>query len=437
MHNKSKMLFWGILSVIFVGMLLLNLLTPLLADDYLYSFSFATGERITNIAQIIPSLAAHATKMNGRLVPHFFVQLFTLLPRWAFAIVNTEVYMALLLGMYRLTNQSGKRYYWPLLLIVSGAVFLFIPAFGQSFLWLAGSVNYLWCDALMVWLLVPFSDAIFRGKQHLRIGHAVLLGVGALLLGNMSENVSAAAVLFMGLCTVWKWRKDRKITPWMAVTTIMAGIGWIALMLAPANRMNVAQASGGFNLLAEHYQTALSMWLQYGMWPSVAFIALLCAAYIGKYVKREQLAFAAGLFLCALACNFAMTMADYYPPRAITGSMILLILAFAVILGADHTKFTVVRAALALTLALMMSLYALGALPNAYNRYVLAQQRVNEVIGMRGTGEMDITTYGIKGLSRFDAFDGLNELTNEADYFPNVYYAKYYHLNSIVVDRFE
>ncbi len=437
MHNHSKALFWGILFVVFAGMLLLNLLTPLLADDYLYSFSFATGERITNIAQIIPSLAAHAIKMNGRLVPHFFVQLFTLLPRWVFAIVNTVIYMALLLGMYRLTNQSGKRYHWPLLLIISGAVFLFIPAFGQSFLWMAGSVNYLWCDALMVWLFVPFSDAIFRGKQRQRIGNAILLGVGALLLGNMSENVSAAAALFMGLCTVWKWRQDRKVTLWMATTTIMAGIGWLALMLAPANRANVAQASGGFNLLAEHYQAALSMWLQYGMWPSVAFLALLCVAYIGKYGKREQLAFAIGLFICSLACNFAMMMADYYPPRAITGSMIFLILAFVVILGADHTKFAVVQATLALALTLIMSLYALGALPNAYNRYVLAQQRVNEVISMRDAGELDITTYGIKGLSRFDAFNGLNELTNEVDYFPNVYYAKYYHLNSIVVDRFE
>ena len=31
----------------------------------------------------------------------------------------------------------------------------------------------------------------------------------------------------------------------------------------------------------------------------------------------------------------------------------------------------------------------------------------------------------------------LNELTDDVNYFPNVYYSKYYGLNSVIVDRYE
>jgi hypothetical protein len=184
-RNRDRLWFGLILAVTFTGMLALNLLTPLLADDYLYAFSFATGERITSVGDIFPSLAAHAATMNGRLTPHFFVQLFVMLPRWIFAILNSFVYLALLLGMVRLSARVGERYPWRLLLIVSGAVFLLPPAFGQSFLWLAGSVNYLWCDALMVWLLVPFADFYLRGKSTTGMGRMTLMVLGALLMGNM------------------------------------------------------------------------------------------------------------------------------------------------------------------------------------------------------------------------------------------------------------
>ena len=76
---NSRKVYLSILFIIFMLMLLCNILTPKIVDDFSYHFSFATGERITNVFQIFPSMMAHAEKMNGRLIPHFFVQLFEML----------------------------------------------------------------------------------------------------------------------------------------------------------------------------------------------------------------------------------------------------------------------------------------------------------------------------------------------------------------------
>lgn len=87
-------------------MLALNILSPYHGDDFAYNFSFATGERIASFADIFPSLASHAHSMNGRLVAHFFVHLFTLFPTVVFDIVNSVVFIALLLLMRTFTRPS-------------------------------------------------------------------------------------------------------------------------------------------------------------------------------------------------------------------------------------------------------------------------------------------------------------------------------------------
>ena len=432
MHAKDKRWFLLALFCAAALMLALNWFTPLLADDYHYAFRFDADTRVTSVADIFPSLAAHARNMNGRLSPHFFVQLFTLLPRRVFAVVNTAVYLLFLLGAYTLVKPVGARWNWKLLLIVQGALFLLTPAFGQSYLWLSGSDNYLWCDTLMLWLLVPFAGILWKGQRSPTVPVQLLMALGALVLGNMSENVSACAALLMGLCVLWQWCTRRKAPAWMLVTTAMTVLGWLLLMLAPANRESVARASGGLNVLADHYRAALNMWLEHGLWASLAFVGLLCFVN----VDRDRKAFACMAFLSSLVCNFMMVAADYYPERAFTGTVVFLIVACATLLDSPTVKLTL-TSALALGLTLVMALSAVGAVPDAYNRYQLAQARVAEVCQARDAGQTDVTTFGITGLSRFDAFDGLNELTTDPDYFPNAYYAKYYGLSSIGVDRFE
>ena len=59
---KSICLSWKhrlilIAALLYAFLLLLNILSPLVADDYSYMYQFATGERISNPLDVFPSMA--------------------------------------------------------------------------------------------------------------------------------------------------------------------------------------------------------------------------------------------------------------------------------------------------------------------------------------------------------------------------------------------
>ena len=76
----------------FLMMLVLNLLTPLIADDYAYSFIHGTYKRVHNLLDVIISQADHYMTWGGRSIAHSFAQTFLMLPKWVFSICNSGIY---------------------------------------------------------------------------------------------------------------------------------------------------------------------------------------------------------------------------------------------------------------------------------------------------------------------------------------------------------
>lgn len=107
--NGNKYLFYLLVAGIFGIMFLLNHYTFYAADDYSYMNSFATHKKIQTVWDIFPSMYAHAKGMNGRLVAHFFVQLFLLLPSGIFDVVNAVIFTMLILILYRYLFWNKKR----------------------------------------------------------------------------------------------------------------------------------------------------------------------------------------------------------------------------------------------------------------------------------------------------------------------------------------
>lgn len=126
--NGNKYLFYLLVAGIFGIMFLLNHYTFYAADDYSYMNSFATHKKIQTVWDIFPSMYAHAKGMNGRLVAHFFVQLFLLLPSGIFDVVNAVIFTMLILILYRYLFWNKKRNALALVSIF-GLVWYFAPAF--------------------------------------------------------------------------------------------------------------------------------------------------------------------------------------------------------------------------------------------------------------------------------------------------------------------
>ena len=88
MISKRSGAFAAVLAALFALMLALNAYTPLMMDDYDYSFSWATGERLAGVMDIFASQWAHYAIWGGRSVTHFLAQLFLYLGKPVFNIAN-------------------------------------------------------------------------------------------------------------------------------------------------------------------------------------------------------------------------------------------------------------------------------------------------------------------------------------------------------------
>ena len=97
--NKSRKTVGICLICLFVLMLGLNILTPMMVDDYIYAFSFKNGQRITSIGQIVGSMQQHYITMNGRLISHSLVQIMLMMPAWIFDILNAWMFCVLIYMM--------------------------------------------------------------------------------------------------------------------------------------------------------------------------------------------------------------------------------------------------------------------------------------------------------------------------------------------------
>lgn len=193
MNRKSIVL---VLLAIGILVWLLNHLTPERSDDYWYKFTFITymvdTERpITSLNDVFVSQCAHYRYVNSRNVVHFIVQLFSgILGKPIFNICNAGVFVLfvwLLTGLYRRVTALN-------LLFVSAVLLLLFPAFGQTMLWLTGSVNYLWSSTAVC----LFLTAICRLRDcRLRPVH-ILCGLPCVFAGWTHEGITFP--LALSLC---------------------------------------------------------------------------------------------------------------------------------------------------------------------------------------------------------------------------------------------
>lgn len=69
--SLSSRMFRLVAGLVFCWMLLLNCLTPYLADDYTFAYAFDTGERLHSLPQLISSLVFHYHEWSGRVIVKF------------------------------------------------------------------------------------------------------------------------------------------------------------------------------------------------------------------------------------------------------------------------------------------------------------------------------------------------------------------------------
>jgi len=428
--NTARGTSLAVFAAVFLLLLYCNLHTALVADDFRYCFSFADGKRMTCLSQLLPSMAAHRHSMNGRVIAHALVQLFLMLPKPVFNAVNALFFAALVRLICRPALGRGE-HNAVLAAAVFGCLWVLQPEFGQVFLWLDGSVNYLWCAVFCLLWLLPWAESFLTGKEPSRTAQ-ILLVLASPLVGAYSENSSVALIFLSLVFLALRLFFDKKrISLWMILAPALALAGFFFMMLAPATAANKAAEMKLPVLLGNFVETG-AFYLRF--WPLLVSFALLFFLSVknGTDLRRRMLAVV--YLLGSLAGHFVLTFALYCAGRSTYIGLALLLAAnallFPPLLKTGEKKLLLALCALCMVFT-VWKVYA-GVTDILHTDYLLDFNR--ELIEeAAANGETDLQVPRPYARTKYSALEGLPYLnTEDPTDWPNVYMAKYYGVNSII-----
>jgi hypothetical protein len=224
-----------LLFVIFIFIWVLNILTPLWADDYCRLASS------TSFFQAAARAFDRYFSLNGRFFVHFFNYIFlgnypALIKYFNF--LNSLLFVGLiaiifLIGLGR--KPRGLRDNLSILFIFS-LLFIGSHGIGEVILWKSGSIGYLWGVTFELAFLLPVLSFI-RAKPYSTQNKLVVYGYYALALiaATFIEHLSFAASAFILLLLV-SCRLGKKAVPdYIKVSGLLHIVGSLTLLFSKGN----------------------------------------------------------------------------------------------------------------------------------------------------------------------------------------------------------
>ena len=416
----------ALLFALFAFCFLMNLLSPLAADDFSYALSYVDGSKVKTLGEAVRSMAAHYRIHGGRVIVHFFATVFMMLPKPAFDACNALM-TVLLVVLIAAHIRPGEPIRAGVPAVLFSACWFFLPVWGHTVFFLTGACNYLWpmvvTLAFLLWIRV-------RGAVAGPAETAVAFFAG-LLSGAQSEMASGACLLCVALMIGTALVRHRPVpgSMWMAFSGCLAG--FVFLIAAPGNYVRLD--GGGYaigNLVSLFLVYTRNFLLRCAALGLPAAVMLLCGREFP--LKREDLRFPALFLLCAAASNYAMLLSGQYPPRAQFTYAVYLVLAF----GALYAKIlpglltdTVLRV-LAGFCVLIFLTHASGTLNDFGAVYLQDRARVESARAQQAAGITDIVVDPIDPRSAYSSLS-IGDLTEDPEHWINRGYRLYYGVPSV------
>ena len=234
--NNKKIIIYLLMLIVFILMFILNYNTPLIADDYSYSLNL-DGTKLENIFQIIQFQYHDYMSWGGRCINHFIGQIFLMLGKNIFNILNSIAYVTLTYLIYKHCIIGTKKESISLYILINVLLWIFTPWFGQSFLWLIGSANYLWSAIIVLgFILLYRKQAVKEYNIKDNIWKIIGIAIFGIIAGWTNENTGIAEISIIIMLLIYqKLVNNKKITTWQKVGLISCIIGYMILIIAPGN----------------------------------------------------------------------------------------------------------------------------------------------------------------------------------------------------------
>lgn len=419
------------IAIMFFIAVIYNALSPYTTDDYAYMFSFADGTRITNPLHIFESLGRHYLIVHGRILPHFFVQLLMIFPKWIFNIMNAVVFAWLI---YLALQITGKKSFSVLMYIaVPIAFWVYIPAYGQIFLWMTGSMNYCWAYLFSL-IYMKFYIGLYQNPSKI-MGTKAITGLSAysLFFGAYSELISFPVVFicFIIVCLVMYEERNIKKYWKYCIPMFTGALGYLTMLLSPAESTRQAELSLGF--IFKNFIDVFEVYFQCGR-PLLIAWAILMVIVICFKIDKKAVVISGCFFGINLISMAMLSVASYVVSRHYAIPIFYVLVAIIVLLQALREKGQIECVSYCIcAYVIVISLWSLWE--GTYDIYDVNRRNAEReayIYEQVESGVEELTVPIIRPLTKYSCkYDLMDLRTDDAEPWPNSEIAEYYGLEKI------
>jgi len=445
-EKHRKQIFWLILAAAFLAIYAYNLLTPYLSDDYAYAIDVREAGSLWDL---VKQQYGEYLSNSGRVIGQFHVRLSLSVDKQAFNVVNSFMFVGLVLLMYANIRRRKKNDIFVLLLIIT-FLWKFAVSFGQTMLWICGACNYLWGSVIILGFVTLYRYFLNRGEK---IKHGGLWAAGLFLYGIAAgwcnENTSGGGLLLVimfGLNYWWNHKRQgrRGVYPFMVSGVLGMCCGMLGMISAPGIRnrsetMSEGEYTGLVGLLSRIYKITMNL---RELFFAVILITVVVLVFLVLQKKlkgwQELRNNETVLFLVsAAATSYALAIAPTPMNRAYFGAGVFLFIACiqGIVDISDHEQ-TIKAAKYGLVSVLCVWLFFayLDNLVDLARIYREEQERIALIMAEKEDPQGD----GIVVVPKLrEAFENPysdahnSDLENDKDYWINRFYEVYYDVGNI------
>lgn len=376
-----------LLSSVFFVMLIINTLTPLLADDFYYSRNliYGTDSVASDIGDVFVSAVNVYKQNSGRVLTHFTYHFFGFWGKGAFNIINAAAYVAVTLLIYNIVR-GRKKHSISLYLLVNLSIWLCTPELGQDIFWLSGTVNYL-LPMIPILILINLYSSYACEQNETSTWVGIVVGILGIIAGWQLEN-SSITVPVVAALYLWYYKKFYgKIPVWAISGFIGSIIGYVALVAAPGNYKRLdAEAESVSLSLPFKFAMITYYWVMFVGILTAIFLVLAIVCYKSKHIKElmQGCIFA----IAALVSAYCMLAAPTSPERTWFITIIMLTVADGILLhtvcGRDNVS---VKAAICVCALIILGTMSADTIITSYEINQQFSEREQTILTAKEDGQ--------------------------------------------------
>lgn len=436
-RRKSTTLFIFVL-LFFVLIFILNRLYPLYADDWGYIYS----QNSSVLSQIYQRLLDQYFSWGGRTVVHAIAHLLSWAGLLVSDLVNSAAYVFYLYIVYCICNK-GRQTDALLFLILGLVLWLVLPAFNNTVLWLVGTANYLWGTLIVIAYLYLYYSFYITDRTYNNHIYLLLFFLGGIIAGWTNENMFVAQVFFIVAMFVLLRYRKRAVPLWFICGFVGVCVGGAFMVLAPGNyirsefvneSMGLADKSFIENVLYRVLKVGYR-YLVYVLPLSVIYSVLffLYKKQVKDGLRNKTLCGSLLFFVSAHVACLSMAASPIFPPRAIFGIVTLIVIASGILFAnLEFSKYKIKNVSL-----IIISVLSLWSVIDYYNKYKnvhFLSERFKEremyIETQKKQGNKDIV---LKDKITLPAKYEFEDLSSDSQFWLNKKYAVFHAVDSVKV----